>query len=236
MQDVVAHLRRFATAAVAALPLALPLQPVLAIPEAEAIQKLAVIPVFLLTSEKGVPLPIPQGNDQLVLPMFLEQPRAQQELEVFLKSNPEAKAKVSAIPMNVANDRVNAMNEKLKSAGKQIITPVVGAKADLEQAAALLRKQGVSKEDIAKGLSIPVFFHKPFLTVKTPEGMRGVFFLSYSDATKAAAGIKGAKPEVQAADLTNALAQIIEEKNDEFVFYPTSAFFKLMKEQGAQKP
>jgi len=63
-----------------------------------------------------------------------------------------------------------------------------------------------------------------------------VFFLSYSDAIKAAAGIQGAKPEVQAADLTNALAQIIEEKKDEFVFYPTQAFFKLMKEQGANQP
>ena len=85
-------------------------------------------------------------------------------------------------------------------------------------------------------MSIPVFFHQPFLTVKTPDGVRGVFFLSYSDAIKAAAGIQGAKPEVQAAYLTNALAQIIEEKKDEFVFYPTQAFFKLMKEQGANQP
>ena len=236
MQDVVAQLRRVAAAAIASLPLALPLQPALAIPEAEAIKKLAVIPVFLLTSDKGVPLPIPQGNDKLLLPMFLEKPRAEQELEMFLKTNPEAKAKVSAIPMNVANDRVNAMNEKLKSAGKQIVTPVVSSQEDLDQAAALLRKQGVSQEEIAKGLSIPVFFHQPFLTVKTPDGVRGVFFLSYSDATKAAAGIQGAKPEVQAADLTNALAQIIEEKKDEFVFYPTQAFFKLMKEQGTNQP
>ena len=49
MQDVVAQLRRVAAAAIASLPLALPLQPALAIPEAEAIKKLAVIPVFLLT-------------------------------------------------------------------------------------------------------------------------------------------------------------------------------------------
>ena len=39
-----------------------------------------------------------------------------------------------------------------------------------------------------------------------------------------------------AVDLTNALAQIIDEKEDQFVFYPTKAFFALMKEQPAAKP
>ena len=52
----------------------------------------------------------------------------------------------------------------------------------MNQAVSILEKQGVSKEDIQKGLSVPVFFHKPFLTIKTPEGSRGVFFMTYKDA------------------------------------------------------
>ncbi|OUT70573.1 MAG: hypothetical protein CBB79_09110 [Synechococcus sp. TMED19] len=235
MQDVFAQARSFATAAIAAIPLALTAVPALAIPEDQALKKLSVIPVFLLTSEQGVPLPIPQGDDKLLLPMFLQKTRAEKELSTFKKTNPEAKAKVSAIPMNVANDRVNEMNEKLEADGKKIVTPVVGAQADMKQAAAILRNQGVSAEDIQKGLSVPVFFHNPFITVKTPNGVKGVFFLSYGDASRAAKSIQGANPEIQAADITNALAQMIEEKKDSFVFYPTAEFFTLMKEEGGKQ-
>ena len=110
---------------------------------------------------------------------------------------------------------------------------MVGSKADMDQAVAILQKQGVSKEDIQKGLSIPVFFHKPFLTIKTPEGSRGVFFMTYQDATTAASKVQGTKPEIMAVDLTNALAQIVDDKEDRFVFYPTKAFFALMKDQKA---
>ena len=87
MQDVFNRLRSLAAAASAALPLALMAAPALAIPEEQALKKLSVIPVFLLTSEQGVPLPIPQGNDKLLLPMFLQKSRAEQELVTFKKTN-----------------------------------------------------------------------------------------------------------------------------------------------------
>lgn len=41
--------------------------PALAIPEAEAIKKLQVIPVFVITDANGIPLPIPR-DEALVLP------------------------------------------------------------------------------------------------------------------------------------------------------------------------
>ena len=138
--------------------------------------------------------------------------------------------------MNVANDKVNEMNIKLKDKGKQIVSPIVGSAADMNQAVSILEKQGVSKEDIQKGLSVPVFFHKPFLTIKTPEGSRGVFFMTYKDATTASSKVQGTKPEILAVDLTNALAQIIDEKEDRLSSIPTAAFFALMKEQPAAKP
>ena len=232
MPDFVARWRAIAMAALASLPVAIASAPALAIPEEAAVKKLAVVPVFLLTSEQGIPLPIPRG-DNLILPMFLQKDRANQALTTFEKANPNAKAKISALPMNVANAKVNEMNIKLKESGKQIVTPVVGSKADMDQAVAILQKQGVSKEDIQKGLSIPVFFHKPFLTIKTPEGSRGVFFMTYQDATTAASKVQGTKPEIMAVDLTNALAQIVDDKEDRFVFYPTKAFFALMKDQKA---
>ena len=59
--------------------------------------------------------------------------------------------------------------------------------ADMAKAVELLRKQGVSEKDINEGLSVPVFFSKPFITINTPKGTKAVFFLSYSDAAAAAA-------------------------------------------------
>ena len=79
--------------------------PALAIPEADAIKKLAVVPVFVITDANGVPLPIPQEK-QLVLPLYLESAKANQELAALNKSNPSLKAGVVALPLNVMNEKV----------------------------------------------------------------------------------------------------------------------------------
>ena len=237
MKSVFKAARSFALGAAACLPLLAPTLPLRAIPEADALKKLAVIPVFLVTNEQGSPIPIPQGDKNLLLPMFLDQAKAQKELDAFNKANPAAKARVTPIPMNLANDKVNEINKKLTD--KKLVAPVISSDADMAKAVELLRKQGVSEKDINEGLSVPVFFSKPFITINTPKGTKAVFFLSYSDAAAAAAKIQGTKVEMLAADLTVALGRMIESKNDEFVFYLTQAFFKLMQEQGqggAAKP
>ena len=134
------------------------------------------------------------------------------------------------LPMTDQKKKVNEINKKLTD--KKLVAPVISSEIDMSKAVELLRKQGVSEKDINEGLSVPVFFSKPFITVNTPKGTKAVFFLSYNDAAAAAAKITGTKVELLAADLTVALGRMIETKNDEFVFYPTPAFFKLMQEQG----
>jgi ADP-ribosylglycohydrolase len=64
-----------------------------AIPEADAIKKLEVIPVFLLTDDKGTPLPIPREKN-LILPLYLESAKANDQLAALRKSNPAMKARV----------------------------------------------------------------------------------------------------------------------------------------------
>ena len=67
-----------ATAAAAATAAAVGLAgaaPALAIPEADAIKKLQVVPVFVITDSNGVPLPIPRQTS-LVLPLYLESAKA----------------------------------------------------------------------------------------------------------------------------------------------------------------
>ncbi|MFM7674623.1 MAG: hypothetical protein ACKO5F_03330 [Synechococcus sp.] len=214
----------------AALPLLTAPLPAQAIPEAEAMKKLAVVPVFILTNDKGAPLPIPRDKT-LILPMYLEKAKANQALADFSKANPTIKAQVVALPLNVANEKITALSKELKD-GRTLVAPVIPADADRQQAVAILKQQGLTQQQIDEGLSLPVFFTKPFLTVKTPQGPRGVFFLNYSDLQKALAGVPNrAELKVQTADLTAVLREIMKVKEDSYVFFPTAEYFKLVEEQ-----
>ena len=201
-----------------------------AIPEAQAIKKLAVIPVYILVDSKGAPLPIPREKT-LILPLYLDRAVAESELASFLKANPTLQAQLLPVPLNVANDRVEQINKQLKD-GVTMVAPLIPRRVDREQAIAILKKQGLSDKQIQEGLDTPVFFTKPFITINTPEGARGVFFFRYEDLQKAIAGTSNAsKIDVQAMDLTAALREIIKAKDDVFVFFPTPDYFKLVQEQ-----
>lgn len=210
--------------------------PALAIPEADAIKKLQVIPVFVITDAKGVPLPIPRDK-ALVLPLYLESAKANQELAALVKSNPQLKASVVAVPLNVMNEKVAELNKQLKDKSKPLVAPVVGNARDRQQAATLLKAQGLTDQQIQDGLSVPVFFTKPFLTINTPEGARGVFFLSYEELQAALGKLPAAerdKLKPQVADLTAVLREIIKASSDTYVIYPTPEYFRLVQETKAK--
>lgn len=218
------------TVTAAALP-----RPAAAIPEAAALAKLQVIPVFVLTNDKGMPLPIPRDKT-LILPLYLDRARAESELAKLLKSNPAVKAQVLPLPMSLANERIAAMRKDLKP-GYSLAAPVVPLQKDMEQAAALLRSQGVSDKQIKEGLSVPVFFTRPFLTLATPQGQRGVFFLSYDDLQNALARVpdkSSLKPQV--ADITAVLREIVRAQADNYIFYPTREYFRLVQQQSGGSP
>ncbi|MEB3275986.1 MAG: Tic22 family protein [Cyanobacteriota bacterium] len=209
-------------------------QPAMAIPEAEAVKKLAVIPVFLLANDQGVPLPIPRDKT-LILPLYLERSQADRELANFNKANAQIKAQVLAIPLNVATEKAEELSKQLKD-GFTLVAPIVSRDQDRAQAITILKKQGLSDQQIQEGLNTPVFFTKPFLTINTPEGARGVFFFRYDDLQKALSKVSdGQKLEPQAADLTAALREIIKAKDDVFMFFPTPEFFALVQEQQKQQ-
>jgi hypothetical protein len=204
----------------------------LAIPEADAIKKLDVIPVFVLLDGKGVPLPIPREKN-LVLPLFLESAKANQQLAILQKSNPELKAQVVAVPLNVMNTKVTELNQQLKDKSKPLVAPIVVNDGDRQQAVTLLKAQGLSEQQINEGLNVPVFFTKPFLTLTTPEGPRGVFYLSYETLQNSLAKLPAGdrdKLKPQVADLTAVLREIIKAKDDNYIIFPTPEYFRLVQE------
>jgi hypothetical protein len=208
-----------------------------AIPETEAIKKLQVVPVFVLTDAKGVPLPIPQEK-RLVLPLYLESAKANEQLAALNKSNPDLKAGVVALPLNVMNEKVVELNKQLTDKSRPLVAPIVGNASDRAQAVKILKAQGLSDQQINEGLNVPVFFTKPFLTITTPEGPRGVFFFSYENLQNALGKLPDAdrgKLKPQVADLTAVLREIIDAKEDTFTIFPTPEYFRLVKENQAKK-
>jgi hypothetical protein len=120
------------------------------------------------------------------------------------------------------------------------VAPIVTNDGDRAQAVKLLKEQGLTEQQIKEGLNVPVFFTKPFLTIKTPEGPRGVFFFSYENLENALAKLSPAerqKLKPQVADLTAVLREIIKAPDDAFTIFPTPEYFRLVKEnEGKNKP
>jgi hypothetical protein len=207
-----------------------------AIPEADAYKKLQVIPVFVITDPKGVPLPIPREK-ALVLPLYLDSSQANRELAALNKSNPTVKAIVTPVPLNVMNDKIVELNKQLKDKSKPLVAPVMVSDSDRQQAVTLLKGEGLTDKQIQEGLSVPVFFTRPFLTMNTPEGPRGVFFLGYGELQRALSQVPEAerpKLKPQVADLSVVLQEIIKTPKDNFVIFPTPEYFQLVKQSQAQ--
>ena len=207
-----------------------------AIPEADAYKKLQVIPVFVITDPKGVPLPIPREK-ALVLPLYLDSSQANRELAALNKSNPTVKAIVTPVPLNVMNDKIVELNKQLKDKSKPLVAPVMVSDSDRQQAVTLLKAEGLTDKQIQEGLSVPVFFTRPFLTMNTPEGPRGVFFLGYGELQRALSQVPEAerpKLKPQVADLSVVLQEIIKTPKDNFVIFPTPEYFQLVKQSQAQ--
>jgi hypothetical protein len=183
-----------------------------------------------------VPLPIPREK-ALVLPLYIESAQANRELAALNKSNPSVKAIVTPVPLNVMNERILELNKQLKDKSKPLVAPVMVTDADRQQAYTLLKAEGLTDQQIQEGLSVPVFFTRPFLTLNTPEGPRGVFFLGYAELQRALSQVPEGdrqKLKPQVADLTVVLQEIIKSPKDNFVIFPTPEYFRLVKESQAK--
>jgi hypothetical protein len=213
--------------------LALVVPPARAIPEAEVMAKLGVIPVFVITNAEGVPLPIPKDKT-MILPLFLDRSRAESERSKLASRNPLLQTRLLPLPMNQANEKVLAMRQQLKS-GFSLEAPIIPFASDLEQGGTILRQQGLTAKQVKDGLNIPVFFTKPFIVLPTPAGQRGVFFFSYGQMQEALASLPNRSTLApQVADLTAVVHVMLQSAEDRWIFYPTREYFRLVKEQQAE--
>lgn len=188
-----------------------------AIPEAQALAKLRVIPVHLLVDGKGVPLPIPKDKT-LVLPLYLDRQRAQSELQQIRSRQPGQNVALATLPLSEANALVASLTKDLKP-GYRLLAPVLPRRQDLEKATTLLQQKGLTAAQIRQGLTVPIFFTRPFLTAPTAEGERGLLFLSYADLQQALSKQSGSPSRrVEVADITAVLHRLMQTPQDLFVF------------------
>ncbi len=225
-----------------AASLQLAMAPAQAIPEADALKKLSVVPVFVLTDSKGVPLPIAKDK-ALVLPLYLERAKAEAELAILQKANPSLLAKLVAVPLNDMTVKVKQLQLQLKDKSRTLVAPVISSPADRQQATSMLKQQGLTDKQIQEGLAVPVFFTKPFLSLAEPQPAgkataptepKLVFFMSYASLQAAIAKVplaKRASIEPQVADLSAVLRQIIQSPQDRYGIFPTADYFKLVQQQ-----
>ncbi len=222
--------------------LLLALAPARAIPEAEALKKLAVVPVFVLTDSKGVPLPIPKDK-ALVLPLYLERSRAEAELATLQKANPGLLARLVAVPLNTMTVKIKQLQLQLKDRSRTLVAPVIAKAADRQQAILLLKQQGLTDKQIQEGLTVPVFFTKPFLSLSAPQTTgkaepKLLFFMSYASLQEAIASLprdrrSSLKPQV--ADLSAVLRQIIQSPQDRYGIVPSADYDRLVQQQSANQ-
>jgi hypothetical protein len=196
--------------------------PARAIPAEQALRKLAPITVYVITDGGGQPLPIPRGKT-LVLPLYLDPQRVRAEVSNVSRANPGLKAQALPLPLPVANDRVRAMRGQLKE-GYTLVAPFVPYRSDLDQAAAILRRQGLDDKRIRSGLTLPIFYALPPLLSSRAEGQRRLLFLRYDDLQRALSRLpaKG-RPQPQVADITAILRDIAAAPSDLYVFAPPGA-------------
>lgn len=189
-----------------------------AIPEQQALEKLRVIPVHLLVDSQGVPLPIP-NKTTLLLPLYLDRQRALGELQRLRTSNPAVKVQLATLPLSQANAIAADLKQDLKP-GYTLLAPVVPRPEDLQKAILLLQQKGLNESQIKKGLTVPIFFTRPFLTSQTPDGERGLLFLSYQDLQRALLSQPSTPPRrIEVADITAVLHRLMQTPQDLFVFH-----------------
>lgn len=233
--------------------------PALAIPEAEVIKKLEAVIVYVVVNAEGQPVfpfyhyvavnaegqpvfPFYQELDQLVFPMFMTAEQAQQEQKI-LEGQPGVEgSRVVATPLNSALERNERLREEIEARDDtnslSLRTPLVPARVDWEKAEEILLAEGISQQEIAQNLMVPVFLTDPPISI-TPPGMeerRIALFFNYSQLQQA----KQAVPDFEGVDKVIGLSQAInlltQDEEDKYFFLPTEDTIKAIQaQQGVQE-
>ncbi len=128
----------------------------LALPAAQILERLRVIPVFTITNEQGVPLaanPRQGENRPPVSPIFIGRTDAQTFLDRLKTNNPELAKNVKVVPISMAE--VFEIRQKGKGKPDRLEFEYVPMQQQLVSAREMIKQQGVKPEQFQ---GTPLFF------------------------------------------------------------------------------
>ncbi|WP_152535141.1 hypothetical protein [Candidatus Synechococcus spongiarum] len=231
--------------------------PALAIPEADAIRKLEVVPVHVVVNAEGGPIfpaydyvalnaegqpvfPFYQQLNQLVLPMFMTVEQARQAQEA-LEGRPDAEgSRVASMPLNIALERNERLVQEIKAKdeSRSLVTPLVPAMADWRKAKEILQAEGYSRQEIARNLKVPVFLTHPPISITPPgaEEAKIALFFNYRQLQQAKQAVADFGGEDRVWDLRQALNVLVQDEEDQYFIFPTEDLIQTFQDQQEAPP
>ena len=201
-------------------------------PSQEAIDKLNVIPVFVIAKSPSE-LCLSEQNGITIVPLYLSKKAADEALSAYQSAIPEFKASVVFFTLDKMYDIIQVFQEQYAQQSKQIVFPVVVKKENTQQALEILKKDGFDDSAVRSNLTIPVFYTEPVITIDSSNGNgpQKVFFIDYSSLQEAISNLPESTnpPVVKVANLDQVIDMISESSDKNFAFYPTSEFYAIQK-------
>lgn len=210
--------------------------PVLAIPEAEAIKKLEAVVVYVVVSAEGQPAFVvdQESPDQLVLPMFMKAERAQQAQETLEAGSNTEGSRVVPLSLNLAFERNERLIEEIRAQDENasLVTPLVPAREDWQKAEEILLAQGIAQDEIARNLTVPVFFTGPPISITPPgtDEAKIALFFNYSQLQQAKRAVPDFDGEDKVVDWRQAINIVIQDEEDRYFFFPTEDAIRMIQQ------
>ncbi|KKZ12266.1 MAG: hypothetical protein TQ37_05835 [Candidatus Synechococcus spongiarum 15L] len=220
------------------LMLGLGAMPALAIPEAEAIRKLAAVAVYVVVDPEGWPALYPESPDRLVLPMFMKAEQAQQARRTLEERQDTEGSRVVPMSLDIAFE----LNKNLRQAipvHKSLIMQLEPAQEDWEKAKEIRLAEGIDQGEIDRNLKVPVFFTNPSITFTPPgtEEAKVAFFFNYSQLQQAKQAVPDSNldSEDKVMDLFLLIDLMIQDEEDKYFLSPTEDWLKIIQAQQEQQ-
>lgn len=201
-------------------------------PSQEAIDKLRVIPIFVIAKNVSE-LYLTEQNGITVIPLYVSKRAADEALSAYAKAVPGFSASVVYFTLDKMYQIIETYQAEYAKQSKQLVFPIVIRQENNDKAYELLKNEGHGDSEIQSNLSIPVFYSEPIITIESSDGSgpKKVFFLDFSSLSEAIDKLPSdaEKPNIKVANLDEALDVISSSNPHDFEFYPTPEFFSLKK-------
>jgi hypothetical protein len=201
-------------------------------PSQDAIDKLNVIPVFVI-AKSPTELCLSEQNGVTVVPLYLSKQAADEALSAYNIAISDYTASVIYFSLDKMYQIIEVFKDDYSKQSKEIVFPIVVKRENTQKALEILRNEGHVDSSIQAALSIPVFFTEPIITIDSHDsgGAKNVFFIDFADMKEAMDRLPSTvnPPIIKVANLDQVIGMISDSNDKNFEIYPSREYFSLKK-------